>query len=221
MLRSLVCAPSFPNKPHLVISSYKEDMTFLQQYDFPMTIYNKAGNDSYIQLPNLGKCDHTYLYYILSHYDTLPDLICFLPASFHAIPKKRTLTHQLLYSTWMNQQAMIVGDKLNHVCKQNYDFQLTEWNSSLDKNQGSIKMELSEIRPFGKWYESVFGDMTCQIISWFGIFSVRREDILAHPKSFYEKLFQMLLTPNPEAGHYLERSWSSIFPSCGLVENKM
>jgi hypothetical protein len=84
----------------------------------------------------------------------------------------------------MNQQAMIVGDKLNHVCKQNYDFQLTEWNSSLDKNQGSIKMELSEIRPFGKWYESVFGDMTCQIISWFGIFSVRREDILAHPKSY-------------------------------------
>ena len=210
---------TMPEKPHLIISHYKEDISFLSQYDFPTTIYHKGG-ELENALPNIGKCDHTYLHHIITHYHELPELLVFLPASFYHISKKRTLAHQVLYKSWVSCQTTMVGDYTVDLCKQNEEFQLDEWKSSLEVNKGLDILEPSPIRPFGKWYRHLFGDTLCQTITWFGILAVTRKDIHRHPISFYEKLLEFVMTPNPEAGHYIERSWAIIFPDGNRIDNK-
>jgi hypothetical protein len=44
-----------------------------------------------------------------------------------------------------------------------------------------------------------------------GLFAVANSRILSKPKEFYERLLAELQTPNPEVGHFFERSWSYIF----------
>ena len=36
---------------------------------------------NYEHLDNVGRCDHTYLYHIIKHYDNLSDINIFIPAS--------------------------------------------------------------------------------------------------------------------------------------------
>ena len=79
--------------PHLVISCFKEDLNYLNDYPFKMTLYNKGPNkvSNSIALPNIGKCDHTYLTFIIDHYSDLPELTLFLPASFYYKSQKKHL----------------------------------------------------------------------------------------------------------------------------------
>jgi hypothetical protein len=108
-----------------------------------------------------------------------------------------------------------------------YDFTLDTWSSVYAKNQSiSSKLEPSPIRPFGAWYEHTFEKqekqkLSCSIISWFGIFAVRKEDILKRPKCFYESLLSSLISPNPEVGHYIERSWAAIFQTNNICDARI
>ena len=41
---------------------------------------------------------------------------------------------------------------------------------------------------------------------------VSRNDIRQHPKKYYQNfLDELSKSPNPEVGHYVERSWCAIF----------
>jgi hypothetical protein len=45
-----------------------------------------------------------------------------------------------------------------------------------------------------------------------GVFSVDKRDIIQHNLDRYERLMSTVsLHSNPEAGHYIERSWGVIF----------
>ena len=74
--------------------------------------------------------------------------------------------------------------------------------------------EISPLRPFGKWVDHIFKDKTnSDYINFFGIMAIRREDILQHPIEFYKDLIGYVSnSSNPEAGHYIERSYSLMFP---------
>jgi hypothetical protein len=186
------------------------------------TIYNKGPSsiDNAKSLPNVGKCDHTYLTHIINNYDRLDDVTVFLPACFYNSLKKRELTHRLLQKVYMTGKTCFVGKKVvdKKELSQLYLFQIDRWESSLPENKGgtSPNCEPSEIRPYGKWLENVFKvkdalklNQIC--VTYFGIFAVRKEDIRRRPVSFYKKLLSFVKTPNPEAGHYIERSWDLIF----------
>ena len=70
----------------------------------------------------------------------------------------------------------------------------------------------SKIRPFGKWYDNVFGDLKIRHVNYFGILSVSKSDIRNRKITFYKKLISYINThDNPEAGHYIERAWIAIF----------
>lgn len=76
------------------------------------------------------------------------------------------------------------------------------------KINSESKTQLSDIRPFGKWYENKFNNILINHISYGGLFSVSKEYILKHPKTYYENLIENLsIGSNPEVGHYFERSW--------------
>lgn len=64
---------------HLVIALYNEDLSWLNQLDFTYTIYNKGNIEiPSIYLPNIGRESDTFLNYIITNYNNLPETIAFL-----------------------------------------------------------------------------------------------------------------------------------------------
>jgi len=209
----------------IVIARYNEDLAWLNKTPFnkyPAIVYNKGLNDNFIKnkniekvvnLPNVGKIDHTILYHIINNYDSLKNITIFLPGSTN-IPIKLKKAKQIIANLEkINNSVYICDRKLNY--KDMYDFTLDEWKTSYSENQNKEtdeNMLKSTIRPFGKWYEHFFEGKNMTCISYMGIFAMSKKDILKNPKEYYINLIKEVEShPNPEAGHYIERSWEAIF----------
>ena len=74
------------------------------------------------------------------------------------------------------------------------------------------QLKKCRLRPYSVWYNYFFGKIKARWNTWWGIFSIDKRDILKYPVTKYQHL---ILTVNdhfnPEAGHYIERSWGAIF----------
>jgi hypothetical protein len=64
----------------IVISKYKENTDWVKELKHPYILYDKSDTpiDNSIQLPNVGREANTYLYHIVSQYDTLAEVTIFL-----------------------------------------------------------------------------------------------------------------------------------------------
>lgn len=221
------------NEKRIVLARYKEDIEFILEdefKDYEIWIYNKGDeikNEKIkkrckiISLPNVGKCDHTYLYYILQEYDNLPDITLFLPASYYYIDYKKEKVDTILkdIKKYKNKSILPGYDMKKSIGDSLYSFVLDEWKTTFKKNQdkGEYQLLKSPIRPFGKWYKKHFGKNPCRFIMYQGIFAVSREDIRKNPKKKYEELIKYVdHHVNPEAGHYIERVWGVLF-ECSSV----
>jgi len=212
----------------IVVARYNEDLSFLKNApfnEFPVICYNKGPVDSgcraagtckkMIKLPNVGKCDHTYLYHIIQNYHNLADVTFFIPGSCLMNSFKTSKTMRTFEYAKKTKNSVFIGLNLDNVAKDLYEFEIDEYVTTNRENvkinsDGSMKR--CEIRPFGKWYESNFGDLKITLADFTSIFAVSREHILQHPRSHYEKLISYLDDDvSPECGHYMERSWVAVF----------
>ncbi len=220
------------NNITLVISRYKEDISYLLNDTFKnynIIIYNKGDEINnqeiinkfkIIQLPNVGKCDHTYLHHIIKNYDNLSNVTIYLPASFYFMDykknrglnviKKATETNNTVFPVTNVGASVLETDYLNN-------FQLDEWKTSFkhnqeeDKNQ-SYKTKLSPIRPYGKWFEKHFPNNKCPYVCYMGMFAISKNDIHKNPLEKYKTLISYMDDDvNPEAGHFMERAWVPLF----------
>jgi len=214
------------NQIQLIISRYNEDLEWLKKEPYNKysnIIYNKGENNNFFQneniiktinLPNVGREGHTYLYHIIQNYDNLSKINVFLPGSLN-IEHKNNKAARLLNELDKSNKNIIIGKNVNNVKNYLHNFSLNEYMSSDEKNREinpESKLELSKIRPFGKWYEDKFNNIDVKYQMFHGIFSVSREEIQQHPKSYYENLISELEnSSNPEVGHYFERSWNAVF----------
>ncbi len=212
---------SNPNSRLMVVARYNETLEWLKEKPFsnhPVLVYNKGVNEHFynpgnvVHLNNVGREGHTYLYHIVTHYDDLTDIILFLPGSVH-LPSKINHCKRMVQRIEETRQAIFLSTPIHMPVL--YDFKLDEWTCSSPENKHihpESKLTLSPIRPFGKWFESRFGNYSLSHISYCGILSVSKKDVLQHPKSYYESLLKELSdSSNPEVGHYVERSWQAIF----------
>lgn len=217
----------------IVISRYMEDLKWLDNDNFRnyrIIIYNKGSNDDFykppnsviIKLPNYGRESHTYLFHIINNYENLSDLTVFLPGSSDYVNKYNKIEDK--YNKTMNLIKTIKNIKSScYICtKQSeeeiekiYNFTIDNYNSTNESNKKAsiTKIDKSDIRPYGKWYEKHIGnDRYKECITYKSIFSVTKEDITQFPLSYYENLFNEVdKKENPETGHYFERSWFGIF----------
>jgi hypothetical protein len=80
------------NTIDIVVARYNENLEWLSEINderFNIIVYNKGVNDNFIKLPNMTtinlnnveRCDHTYLYHIITYYDSLSNITVFLPGS--------------------------------------------------------------------------------------------------------------------------------------------
>jgi hypothetical protein len=211
----------------IIISRYNEDLHWITEEpfnQFTYTVYNKGINNDFdktnvnkiITLPNVGRCDHTYLYHIITNYNNLANITVFFPGSIH-MKNKKCKAVQILNAIKKHhfQNALFIGEYTPNLLTKFYDFKLDDWLSSDENNAKlytSSTLNPSVIRPYGNWFKYHFGKKLINYYAINGIFSVDKRDIIQHPKTRYISLLKQLrIHANPEVGHYIERSWAAIF----------
>jgi len=217
---------------NIIISRYNENLKWTLDYPYnkyKYTVYNKGNNENFekknvinvVNLPNVGRESHTYLYHIISNYDNLKDINVFLPGSIdtnHTIFKKRLISSKLFDYIEKNDNAVFLSFdniKNNSIVDEFKYFQVNSYSSTTRENfmlNKESKTEKCIYRPYYKWYNKVFGDRVSNSVIHYGIFSVDKRDILKYPKIYYKNLIEYVSnSSNPEAGHFFEKSWGVIF----------
>jgi hypothetical protein len=218
----------YKNNVEIIVSRYNEDLTWLNEYpfnQFEYIVYNKGDNDNFeknnvkkiIHLPNIGRCDHTYLYHIIENYDNLSGIVVFLTGSLknNMLKKNKAITilNNIINSSYTN--AYFLGFYHNNLREHYTNFTLDYYSCSdpenYNKNSENI-LQKCKLRPYGLWYKYFFGNTIAHWCTLGGIFSIDKRDIIQHPVIRYQRLIESVNKhSNPEAGHYIERSWCAIF----------
>jgi hypothetical protein len=215
------------NGIEIIVARYNEDLNWMQEYPFNLfqyTVYNKGVNDNFnktnvtkiINLHNVGRCDHTYLYHIIENYNNLANVTVFFPGSINIDLKKNKAYHILINIIQSNfTKAYFIGHYCESIKETFKDFYLDNWQCT-EKNNLLLNNESvlykSEIRPYGDWYTHFFGNTQSNWITFYGVFSIDKRDIVQYSVEHYKKLIELVNThSNPEVGHYIERSWGVIF----------
>jgi len=218
----------YTNSCEIILARYNEDVNWLNKKpytDYKVICYNKGDNNikinnlkNTIQLPNVGREAHSYLYHIINNYDSLKDITIFLPGSNNMPHKNKRSTNLISYIENNKNTAFSCAEEIRTetVYDRFKDFQIDDYLSTTQSNSQINKdssIEKSKIRPFGNWYKSVFGEnVESKCFTVNAIFAVTKKDILQNPKTHYEKLIKELGNHhNPEVGHYFERSWETVF----------
>ena len=202
----------------LIISRYNEDLDWLKKFkDFEITVYNKGNklleNKTFkvLNLENVGRESHTWLYHIVKNYNSLNDINIFLQGR---IDDLNCMAHK------------DPNDYLKKINK--YGFSASrygmlgpfhwDWNVNIDKDIRYKKQwqnnEISRSKiGFRNFSKQLFPEIPLFVAtSYSGCFAVKRENIRQHNIAFYKKLLEILSkSKNPIEGHYLERLWCYIF----------
>jgi hypothetical protein len=215
----------------LILSHFNEGLQWMswmpiEEFDH-IYIYDKGPNDletpkeipagkcSIIKLDNVGKCDHSYLYHIIHNYDNLADINVFLPANCDHVDK--------IFNTMATLSQVFRSERSSFVCHE-YEKDvptsmfgmLFDSYESRDKRNKEIYpsavTRASPIRPFGLWYSLNFPGITIHHCCYQGIFAVERKHVHQRDRASYAMFIQYVDNhPNPEVGHYLERTWLALF----------
>jgi hypothetical protein len=213
------------NTVQIIVSRYNENLQWINEEPFnkfSYIVYNKGINDAFeknnvnqiINLPNVGRCDHTYLYHIVNNFENLAMINVFLPGSLNNEYKKSN-AKKILYNILKYKTAIFLGTYSNDIKSQFRNFTLDSWVCTDPSNKelnSENKLLPAVLRPFGKWFHYHFGNIKVNYWCIHGVFSIQKFDIIKHKKERYIQLLNAVGThSNPEVGHYIERSWGAIF----------
>jgi hypothetical protein len=209
----------------IIVSRYNENLEWLKEYPFnkfQYIVYNKGVNDNFektnvikiVNLPNVGRCDHTYLYHIVHNFNNLALINVFFPGSLNN-EYKNINAKKILFNILKFRTAIFLATLSPDIKVQFENFTLDKWcctdSKNKELNNESILLP-SKIRPYGKWFNYHFGGIKVKNWCIHGVFSIHKIDILKHKIERYKKLLAEVEThSNPEVGHYIERSWGAIF----------
>jgi hypothetical protein len=212
---------------NIIIARYNESLNWTLEYpfnQFSYIVYNKGSNDNFekihvskiINLPNVGRCDHTYLYHIINNFENLSEVNVFFPGSIQMENKKNKAIDILNRIIKNNcKEAVFIASYSKNIFEDFKSFVLDNWKASDPQNcqvNNENVLKKSVLRPFGKWFRYHFGNIIVNYRVENSIFAVHKNDIIKHPVSRYQRLIVGLSThSNPEVGHYCERAWGAIF----------
>jgi hypothetical protein len=212
---------------NIIVSRYNENLNWTLEEpfnEFKYIVYNKGVNDNFekskvvkiINLENVGRCDHTYLYHIVTNYNNLSDINIFFPGSLNMeMKKKRAISILTKIKNNNYNKAFFICEYNVNIYNIFKDLKLDNWCASNNENSNlnnETKLQPSLIRPYGKWYRHYFGNIKANFYCYWGIFSIDKKDIIQHPIQKYIILLKLLNNhSNPEVGHYIERSWGALF----------
>lgn len=207
------------SETEIVIARYSENINWCNNYSNLVTIYNK-GHDNIpsnlhtIQLKNVGREAHTYLYHIINNWDNLADITFFgqgslssnhdpYPMCIYLLPKHEEITINL-YNKGMKLNA---HNRIIH-------------NNKYLHNIKNGKMKPAQLDFVSWWYKNIRHPYPGKDkIRWShgALFSVSKKAIRTNSLNYYKSLIKYLEEhDDPEEGHYFERCWFYIF-NCGKI----
>ena len=205
-------------KKSLIISRFNEDISWLEEIKgFEIIIYNKGKNLSnkifkkIINLNNVGRESHTWLYHIVENYNDLDDVNIFLQGRID----------DLACMAYKDPHDYLRGiDKVGFSASRYGMLGPFHWgwNVGLENNKkykqqwdsGMISRSKIGFRNFAK---ELFPEIPIFVpTSYGGCFATKKELIRKYDKNFYLNLLEILSKhKNPIEGHYLERLWCYMF----------
>ena len=200
----------------IVVARYNENIGWLNSEMKNCVIYNKGNKlniDNEIMLKNVGRESETYLQYIITNYDNLPDVIIFTQA--------RIADHK--GSDDVSYLINIKNEALNKAKSQNFYLHNDignniHWDSKWNLRNGQyfLKDNYKNNNPitFIEWFKTNINlDYPNPInIYMNAIFAVKKEYIINKPIEYYKKLIlEVNHHIDSTEGHFFERSWYYIF----------
>jgi Protein of unknown function (DUF3431) len=214
-----------------IIARYEEPLIWLSSLPKKnVLVYNKGSSDvggdyPTIPLPNVGREAHTYLHYILTHYDQLPDICVFLQGRINDHMNGAQGMSEGLFVNRLAVDAYTYGLSRNMIYLANFDHHDTKW-AHPDFNlqpyfQETLRDQFKVADPtrvkFADWFKDYIGEeypVKDVLIYGGAIFAVRRDLILQRPREYYMRIYETLMKENsPLEGHFMERSWKYVFLS--------
>lgn len=192
----------------IVVAQYNEDTSWLWKYERFTIIYNKSKpilhNPYVMNLPNVGREGHTYLNYIITNWDNLPDKIFFTQGNIK--DHNTFLLEKYLFSL----EPFVIN--LN--CNKTNCYKM--WGHVMFNDDTVRKLVVKSQFTYGEWWDRFINKQKPSFndFKWSAgsIFSVSKNNIYKNSKEYYVNLINTLsYCNNPEEGHYLERSWYYIF----------
>lgn len=217
--------PKNQDKVDIVISKFNENLSYINHFK-NVYIYDKNPINSllfykyvkpdihYTQVPNVGREIHTYLYHIINNYDNLNDITIFIHGScIFENRYKLELYNKLVYIYNNTGNTVFFGMPVS-ILSLFKDIKMTYYKSTTNCNNiFDIKHTLKEYNGnYYDWYIENFKNIEVYCGSYAGTLLIHKNDILKHPKEYYQKLIKYVDEDNnPETAHYFERSWGAVF----------
>ena len=194
------------NQFELVISKFRENTDWTKQINpnIAITIYNKY-DKSEIELPNVGREAHTYLYHIITRYDNLSEFTCFLQGD--------PFPHEPKIIEYINN---FIPDQPGPIF----------FGPSIVESINSFScIHHSNGLPIWYFVDLLFGiNLPNRFKIHFNAgaqFIVHKDIILSRPKSFYEFLIKFVsFDIKPVESYIFERLWPFIFDLRNQPTNK-
>ena len=212
----------------LIISRFNENLDWLKAYqNFNIVIYNKGepilskSFSNIINIDNVGRESHTWLYHIVKNYSRLDDVNIFLQGRIDDL-NCMSYKDPNKYLSKINKNGFAVS-RLgllgplhwgHNVGIENVKKYSTQWeNNEIRKSQYG----------FRKFAKTLFPEIPIIVAtSYGGCFAVKKERILVHKLDFYKNLLEIVNNhKNPIEGHYLERLWCYMFTKNSLLINSL
>jgi glycosyltransferase involved in cell wall biosynthesis len=193
----------------MVIAKYNESLEWLPACKSKKTlVYNKGSaisNDdrwTIIQLPNVGRESHTYLWHIINNYDSLDEWTLFL----QGYPFDHISSH--------NDVQEKNGEGFMWVSSF-YKLHIKSYNCALHPSLPirETLMHLYDGKEKEEWKQGWDFEPG-------GQFMVHRDRIRLHPVLFYQKALALVdKDSNPIFGYVMERLWGVIFSSSSIIRS--
>jgi hypothetical protein len=201
----------------IIVARYNENIDWLNTEINNCIIYNKGtplNINNEIMIPNVGRESDTYLHYIITNYNNLPDVIVFTQARISDHRGSNDINYLINLKNealiYKKSKPLISYHKTNHkTCWSN------DWNL-LDNDKYYLQDCYKNNKPliFEEWFTTNINSNYPNPIHIYcnGIFAVTKELILKHPIDYYKKLIlEVNHHINSTEGHFFERSWYYIF----------
>jgi hypothetical protein len=200
----------------IIVARYNENIDWLSSEMPNCIIYNKGEKlniENEIILENVGRESETYLHYIITNYDNLPEVVVFTQARISDHKGKNDVNYLINIKNSALHNSKSKNYYIHNDVGKCINFDKT-WN--LRKDGYYLENNYKNNKPitFLEWFKNNIDVNYPNPIYIYvnAIFSVKKEHIINKPIEYYKKLIlEVNHHINSAEGHFFERSWYYIF----------
>ena len=200
----------------IIVARYNENIEWLNSEMSNCIVYNKGNKlkiKNEISLENVVRESETYLHYIITNYNNLPDVVVFTQARISDHKDRDDVNYLINIKNQALKYSKSRNFTIHNDIGNNIHFD-KEWN--LRKEGYFLKDNYKNNKPitFLNWFKTNININYPNPIYFYcnAIFAVRKENILNKPIEYYKRLIlEVNHHINSTEGHFFERSWYYIF----------